>query len=224
MTIDGVEVGRIVIEPSSGAAARTPTARRRHRRRRRRRRRMPPPPPPPPPHAAAAAAAARAERSRPLLPAAGWHERAEDRGDFRRSAGRAGRGEYSRVPLHYQGTPFHRVIPGFMIQGDIVEGLGGECIWGGHFDDESLDGLHDEPGIVSMANAGRNSNSSQSSSRRSRRRTSTRRTRSSTASPRHGPCARSRACPPTSATCPGSACISGCGADCEDPFVPGGRT
>ena len=57
--------------------------------------------------------------------------------------GERGVGKYSKMPLHYKGVPFHRVIPGFMIQGgDIVKGsgLGGECIWGAQFDDENLDG------------------------------------------------------------------------------------
>jgi len=78
--------------------------------------------------------------------------------------GERGHGKHSKMPLHYQGTPFHRAIPGFMVQGgDIVKGsgMGGECIWGAHFADENLDGLHDVPGVVSMANAGPNSNSSQ---------------------------------------------------------------
>ncbi|KAL1496800.1 hypothetical protein AB1Y20_014386 [Prymnesium parvum] len=78
--------------------------------------------------------------------------------------GERGLGKYSKIPLHYKGTPFHRVINGFLIQGgDIVKGngLGGECIYGGHFHDENLDGVHDQPGIVSMANVGPNSNSSQ---------------------------------------------------------------
>ena len=51
-----------------------------------------------------------------------------------------------------------------MVQGgDIVSGngLGGECVYGGQFDDESLLGVHDRPGVVSMANAGRNVNGSQ---------------------------------------------------------------
>ncbi|XP_037446401.1 peptidyl-prolyl cis-trans isomerase-like [Triticum dicoccoides] len=53
----------------------------------------------------------------------------------------------SGKPLHYKGSAFHRVIPGFMCQGgDIIRGngLGGESIYG----------------MISMANAGPNTNSS----------------------------------------------------------------
>jgi peptidylprolyl isomerase len=72
--------------------------------------------------------------------------------------GRAGR------PLCFKGTPFHRIIPNFMIQGgDITRGngRGGESIYGPRFDDEDFTFLHDKPGLLSMANAGPDTNSSQ---------------------------------------------------------------
>ena len=78
--------------------------------------------------------------------------------------GERGNGKLSNKPLHYQGTKCHRVIRGFMVQcGDIVsgDGKGGESIFGGQFDDEYLDAKFDTPGLVSMANAGRNMNGSQ---------------------------------------------------------------
>ncbi|QDZ20225.1 cyclophilin-type peptidyl-prolyl cis-trans isomerase [Chloropicon primus] len=62
---------------------------------------------------------------------------------------------------YYDGTTFHRVIPGFMIQG----GRGrGSSIYGGKFEDEqtSLRTLkHVGAGVLSMANAGPNTNGSQ---------------------------------------------------------------
>ena len=65
-----------------------------------------------------------------------------------------------------QGCPFHRIQSGFCCQGgDIVkhDGSSGDSIYGGKFHDEKA-GLklkHDAAGIVSMANSGKNSNTSQ---------------------------------------------------------------
>jgi len=64
----------------------------------------------------------------------------------------------------YDGTIFHRVIPGFMIQGGdpTGTGFGGQSLWGGAFEDEFSDALrYDRPGQVGMANAGPDTNRSQ---------------------------------------------------------------
>ncbi|GAA5991894.1 hypothetical protein JCM5350_001966 [Sporobolomyces pararoseus] len=66
----------------------------------------------------------------------------------------------------YQKVKFHRLIPGFMLQGGDPTGTGrgGESIWGKPFEDEYnvRNALkHDQRGTLSMANSGPNTNGSQ---------------------------------------------------------------
>lgn len=64
----------------------------------------------------------------------------------------------------YAGTPIHRIIDKFMIQGgDVVsgDGRGSTSLYGKYFDDEYMEINHTAPGFLAMANKGPNTNGCQ---------------------------------------------------------------
>ncbi|KAL1254734.1 hypothetical protein QQF64_016963 [Cirrhinus molitorella] len=64
----------------------------------------------------------------------------------------------------YRRSVFHRIIPDFVCQGGYItnqDGTGGKSIYGAKFEDESFEVRHTRPGLLSMANRGRDANNSQ---------------------------------------------------------------
>ncbi|CAL5040417.1 unnamed protein product [Urochloa decumbens] len=80
------------------------------------------------------------------------------------ATGEKGMGTHGK-PLFYKGSTFHRIIPGFMIQGgDYIngDGTGIDSIYGGKmFADENFKLGHAEAGTISMANYDKDTNASQ---------------------------------------------------------------
>ncbi|KPA85799.1 putative mitochondrial cyclophilin 6, putative (CYP6) [Leptomonas pyrrhocoris] len=73
---------------------------------------------------------------------------------------------HAQCPLYFKGIPFHRIIPGFVVQGgDILtkDGRSNVSVFGYPFPDESFDGKAGKhlSGTVGMANSGPNRNGSQ---------------------------------------------------------------
>lgn len=79
------------------------------------------------------------------------------------ATGEMGQSKISGAPLHYRGSKVHRVIKGFMIQMGELPGAakGGESIYGGPLKDESFVRKHDDSFLLSMANRGPDTATSQ---------------------------------------------------------------